>query len=72
MGIRAHDFSPANVDDINVFDTRNSTKFEKPFEWEITLANGLWWKCDKQIHEHEFEIPDYLKVDPKNIILLED
>ena len=42
-----------NVDDINVFDTRNSTKFEKPFEWEITLANGLWWKCDKQIHEHD-------------------
>ena len=43
-----------------------------PFEWEITLANGLWWKRDKQIDEHEFEIPKYLKVDPKNIILLEE
>ena len=72
MGIRAHDFDPAQKDDINVIDTKNSTKLEMPFEWEITLENGLWWKRDKQIHEHEFEIPDYLKVDPKNIILLEE
>jgi molybdate transport system ATP-binding protein len=35
------------------------------------LANGLWWKQDKSIHEHDFVIPEYLKVDPKNIILLE-
>ena len=72
MGIRAHDFYPAEKNDVNAFDTANSTKFEKPFEWEVTLANGLWWKRDKQIHEHEFEIPEYLKVDPKNIILLEE
>ncbi|WP_407392221.1 sulfate/molybdate ABC transporter ATP-binding protein [Methanobrevibacter sp.] len=72
MGIRAHDFLPAEKDDVNVFDTFNSTKFEKPFEWEVTLANGLWWKADKQIHEHEFVVPEYLKVDPKNIILLEE
>jgi molybdate transport system ATP-binding protein len=45
---------------------------EKPFEWEITLENGLWWKDDKRIYEHEFEIPKYLSVNPKNIILLED
>ena len=72
IGIRAHNFSPARKDDINVLDTANSTKLEMPFEWEITLANGLWWKRDKQIDEHEFEIPKYLKVDPKNIILLEE
>ena len=72
IGIRAHDFSCANEDDLNAFDTLGSTKIEMPFEWEITLANGLWWKYDKQIHEHEFAIPDYLKVDPKNIILLEE
>ena len=72
MGIRAHDFSPAQKEDLNSFDTLDSTKIEMPFEWEITLANGLWWKRDKQIHEHEFEIPTYLKVDPKNIILLEE
>ena len=72
IGIRAHDFSAAEKDDINAFDTANSTILEMPFEWEITLANGLWWKYDKQIYEHEFVIPEYLKVDPKNIILLEE
>ena len=32
-----------------------------PFEWEITLPNGLWWKYDKMIYDHEFEIPNYIK-----------
>ncbi len=72
IGIRAHDFSAARKDEVNAFDTKNSTVLEMPFEWEITLANGLWWKYDKQIYEHEFEIPEYLKVDPINIILLEE
>lgn len=72
IGIRAHDFTPAQMDDVNAFDTQNSTKLERPFEWQITLANGLWWKLDKQIHEHDFDIPEYLKVNPKNILLLED
>ena len=72
IGIRAHDFVPAEKDDVNAFDTLNSTVLEKPFEWEITLANGLWWKADKLIDEHDFVIPEYLKIEPKNIILLED
>ena len=72
IGIRAHDFNPAEKDDLNAFDTANSTKLERPFEWEVTLGNGLWWKCDKRISEHEFVIPDYLKVNPKRILLLEE
>ena len=72
IGIRAHDFSPAIKNDINVIDTANSKKLEMPFEWEVTLANGLWWKREKQIHDHEFEMPEYIKIDPKNIILLEE
>ena len=72
IGIRAHDFSSAQKDDVNAFDTKDSALLEMPFEWEITLANGLWWKKEKGIHEHEFLIPEYLKVDPKNIILLEE
>lgn len=72
IGIRAHSFSPADMNDVNVMDTSDSTLLEMPFEWEITLANGLWWKYDKPIHVHEFEIPKYLKIDPKDIILLED
>ena len=72
IGIRAHDFSAAKKDDINVIDTKNSIVLEMPFEWEVTLANGLWWKYDKQIYEHEFVVPDYIKVDPMDITLLEE
>ena len=72
IGIRAHDFSPAESEGVNVMSTDNSTIVELPFEWEITLENGLWWKCDKQIHDHDFEIPKYLKINSKNIILLEE
>lgn len=72
IGIRAHDFHPAEENDVNVIDALNSSKLEMPFEWEITLSNGLWWKVDKQIYNHEFDVPKYLKVDPKNIILLEE
>ena len=72
IGIRAHDFHPSRKDDVNVVGTLNASKLERPFEWEITLANGIWWKVDKQIYEHEFDIPNYLKVDPKNIVLLEE
>ena len=72
IGIRAHDFVAAQKNDINAFDTANSSVLEMPFEWEVTLANGLWWKVDKQIDEHEFAMPDYLTISPKDIILLEE
>ena len=72
IGIRAHDFVTAKKDDVNSFDTLNSKKLEMPFEWRISLSNGLSWIHEKRIHDHDFEIPDYLKVDPRNIILLEE
>ena len=72
IGIRAHNFHAAEKDEVNAFDTANSTLLEMPFEWEITLANGLWWKVDKQIYEHEFVIPEYIRIDPMDIILLEE
>ena len=72
IGIRAHDIYPGQKDDVNALDASNSSKLEMPFEWQITLTNGLLWKLDKQMREHEFEIPKYLKVDPKNILLLEE
>ena len=71
IGIRAHDFSVAQKGDVNVIDTADSRVMEMPFEWEITLANGLWWKYDKQIDDHEFKLPEFIKVDPKDVILLE-
>jgi len=72
VGIRAHDFKPAEKDDVNSINTTNATKLEMPFEWEITLANGLWWKIEKQMHNHEFKIPKYLKINPEDILLLEE
>ena len=41
IGIRAHDFVAAEKDDVNSIDTSNSKKLEMPFEWRITLSNGL-------------------------------
>lgn len=72
IGIRAHDFYPASGEGVNVFEVGDVGILEKPFEWELTLDNGLWWKLDKEIHEHNIEVPKYLGVDPKNIILLEE
>ena len=72
VGIRAHDFSPAEKDDINSINTTNASILEMPFEWEINLANGLWWKIEKQMDNHELNIPEYLKINPKDIILLEE
>ena len=72
IGIRAHDFVPASENDVNVLDTTNSTLLEMPFEWQVTLTNGIWWKSDKQIDEHEFVITEYIKINPKDVILLEE
>lgn len=72
IGIRAHDFTPAEKEDINVLDTTDAVILEMPFEWQVTLSNGLWWKLDKLIYDHELNLPEYIKVDPKNIILLEE
>ena len=54
IGIRAHDFVAAEKDDVNSIDTSNSKKLEMPFEWRITLSNGLWWIYEKRIHDHDF------------------
>ena len=70
IGIRAHDFEVGDKDSINSFEVINYKQLEMPFEWELTLDNGLWCKIDKHIHNHELVIPKYLKIDPKNIILL--
>ena len=72
IGIRAHDFVAAEKEDVNSVDTSNSKIIEMPFEWRITLSNGLWWIYEKKINDPDFEIPNYLKIDPKDIILLEE
>lgn len=70
-GIRAHDFDFAEGDDLNAISTKGSEVVEMPFEWDIKLACDLWWIYDKEIHDHDFTVPEYIKINPKNIILLE-
>lgn len=72
IGIRAHDLLPCTKEETNAFWTGKVKKHEMPFEWEVLLENGLWWKVQKDIHDHSLEIPEYLCVKPQNIILLEE
>lgn len=81
VGIRAHDFEPLSDGeagrwkdrpDGNLIQVLAPSISEMPFEWYITLDNGLWWKKEKNIHIHETEgvVPDWLRVDPSALLLL--
>ena len=86
IGIRAHDFLPYHRDsaaqggdasgwaEANCFAARALSISEMPFEWYVTLDNGIWWKTEKQIHSHETAnlISEYFTVDPGSILLLRD
>ncbi|MEI3169126.1 MAG: hypothetical protein V8S58_15200 [Lachnospiraceae bacterium] len=45
-----------------------------PFEWYVTMQNGLWWKIGKTIHTHSADglIPKYVRVAREAILLLKD
>ena len=86
IGIRAHDFLPYHRDSAaqggdasewgraNCFTAGALAMSEMPFEWYVTLDNGIWWKTEKQIHSHETAnlISEYFTVDPGSILLLRD
>ena len=75
IGIRAHDFEPVSeAEGINRISVGSPKISEMPFEWYITLSNGLWWKIGKTIHTHSADglIPEYLRVAPEAILLLRD
>lgn len=77
-GIRAHDFKPVfaaeEKEGDNLIRVEDPAVSEMPFEWYITLKNGLWWKREKTIHTHDTSgwMPDYLYVPPSAILLLGD
>lgn len=74
IGIRAHDMIPvANGEcDLcpNVVEVGRARVSEMPFEWYVTLENGLWWKAGKQAgeHSHTFLLPHRLRI-PKEAVL---
>ena len=81
IGIRAHDFEPLSHgeaerwkerEDGNLIPVHDPSISEMPFEWYITLDNGLWWKKEKDIHTHDTAglAPDWLRVEPSAILLL--
>ena len=81
VGIRAHDFEPLSQTQAeelqgregeNLIPVGNPTISEMPFEWYITLENGLWWKCGKSIHDLEAapQIPTWLRVSSGALMLL--
>ncbi len=74
VGIRAHDLEPAaeRAGGENLIPVRNPAVSEMPFEWYITLDNGLWWKKEKDIHTHDSAgvVPDCLRIRPSALLLL--
>ncbi len=74
VGIRAHEFHPAQegAAEVNMIRVERPTVSEMPFEWYVTLDNGIWWKTEKRISTHSVEgvIPEWLHVDPSALILL--
>lgn len=81
VGIRAHDFEPLSEEeagqwklkeDGNLIPVRTPSISEMPFEWYITLENGLWWKKEKDIHTHDTAgvVPQWLRVEPSALLLL--
>jgi molybdate transport system ATP-binding protein len=57
---------------VNLIPTGDADIAEMPFEWYITLENGLWWKKEKTIHTHTTAglVPQALRIDPGAILLL--
>ena len=83
VGIRAHDLEPLSQgeakalegrEDANLIPVVSPSVTEMPFEWYVTLDNGLWWKKEKNIHTHDQAgvAPDWLRIAPKALLLLSD
>ena len=81
VGIRAHDFEPLSESSARAYMEREDANLikvcapcisEMPFEWYITLQNGLWWKKEKDIHTHDTAgvVPRWLRLEPSALLLL--
>ncbi len=71
-GIRAHDFDMGKTQ-INAIATGKAMISRLPFEWYVTLENGLWWKLSKNIDDiGAAEIPPFINIAPEKIMLLKE
>ena len=73
IGIRAHDLMPGDGG-VNVIACGRVSVSRLPFEWYITLENGMWWKAARELYDKYDEgmIPQYVSVDAGKILLLRD
>ena len=71
IGIRAHDFIPGEHG-VNAISCEHAAVSGLPFEWYITLENGLWWKLGKELYDiyDEGMLPQNISIDPDRILLL--
>ena len=72
-GIRAHDFIPGDKG-INAVPTGQAMISRLPFEWYVTMENGLWWKLPRGLDMKYTGdmVPQYVSVPPEKIILLKE
>ena len=73
-GIRAHDFYPSDPGGDNIIQTGRTRISRLPFEWYVTLENGLWWKIPKNLDGSGdvYEAPPYIHVEPEKILLMRE
>jgi molybdate transport system ATP-binding protein len=77
VGVRAHDFSPAETGAQNAIPVRVTRRVEGPFEWNVLFQNArqgggaeIWWKYPKGAAVDEN--PKALSAAPENVLLLTD
>ncbi len=75
IGIRAHDFRPAQAEEKNAFPIAVVEKIESPFGWDIvfqTKEQGpkIWWQFSKESSMAKENLPQYLSIAPERILLL--
>ncbi len=82
IGIRAHDLKEVPDAQVKAWEDKargnlipvgKASVSEMPFEWYITLENGLWWKKEKEMNARGIAgmLPGWLRVEPSAVLLLE-
>ena len=71
-GIRAHDLIPGE-EGVNVIPCGRAMISRLPFEWYVTLENGLWWKTGRDLDDSKAlnVLPQYVSIPPEKIILMQ-
>ncbi|MFA9465362.1 MAG: sulfate/molybdate ABC transporter ATP-binding protein [Velocimicrobium sp.] len=75
IGIRAHDFTPfLEPLSQNCFELVHPKKVEGPFEENLIFhapsGEKIWWKIERRQSEKNENLPNYLYIEPQNIMLL--